>query len=119
MWVWYLHHLHKAPLLLFPCFGYSGSLLPCFSSACALRGAKGQEAAPEALVELGRSGFPSLPLDLLREQKDGTFQHQTGRDSLGKKHEVFSPFERESAAEGGQGGAVGASTEGKVVAPCL
>lgn len=53
-------------------------------------------------------------MDLPREQKDGAFQ-QTGRDSLGKKNEVFSPFEREFAAEGGQGAAVRASTGGKAV----
>lgn len=82
-------------------------------------GCKGQEAAPETLAELGRSGFPSLPLVLPREQKDGVFQHQTGRDSLGKKHEVFSPFEREFTAEGGQGAAVRASTGRQAVASCL
>lgn len=84
-----------------------------------LWGAKEQEAALETLAELGRSGFPSLPLVLPREQKDGAFQHQTGRDSLGKKHEVFSPFERELAAGGGQGAAVRASTGWKAVASCL
>lgn len=111
--------MHKAPLLSFPflssvwIFGLAASL--CHSSVCALRGAEGQGAAHEALLELGRSGFPSLPLDLPREQKDGAFQHQTGRDSLGKKHEVFSPFERESAAEGGQEAAVCARTGGHPV----
>lgn len=79
-------------------------------------GCKGHQADPDTL---GRSGFPSLPLDLCREQKDGAFQHQTGRDSLGKKHEVFSPFEREFTAEGGQGAAVTASTGGEAVASWL
>lgn len=84
-----------------------------------ITGCQGAGGAPETLGELGRSGIPSLPLDLPREQKDGAFQHLTGRDSLGKKHEVFSPFEREFAAEGGQGATAGASTEGKAVASCL
>lgn len=44
---------------------------------------------------------------------------ETGRDSLGKKREVFSPFERESAADGGQGAALRASTGGKAVASYL
>lgn len=80
---------------------------------CALQGAKGRRLLLKHWESWG--GLGSLPLDLPREQKDGAFQHQTGRDSLGKKNEVFSPFEREFAAEGGQGAAVRASTGGKAV----
>lgn len=96
--------------------GLAASLLQLRMCVTGCQGAGG---APETLGELGRSGIPSLPLDLPREQKDGAFQRQTGRDSLGKKHEVFSPFEREFAAEGGQGATAGASTGGKAVASCL
>lgn len=46
----------------------------------------------------GRSGFglPSPPSGLPREEKDGVFQHQTGRDSSGKKREVSSPSQEGS-----------------------
>lgn len=46
----------------------------------------------------GRSGFglPSPPSGLPREEKDGVFQHQTGRDSSGKKRDVSSPSQEGS-----------------------
>lgn len=82
-----------------------------------LGGVKGHEATLEMLVDLG-FGLLSLPSDLPGEQKDGVFQRQTGRDSLGKKHEVFSPLgEGSSLQKMAKGPLSGPAQEGRQCHP--
>lgn len=81
-------------------FPVSDLLARCFLAADAhlchgvLRGTNG----PETGVDLG-FWLPSLHSGAPRELRDGVFQHQTGRDSLGKKCEVFSPFQERSSLQ--------------------
>lgn len=85
-----------------PLFSFPVSDLParCFLAADAhlchgvLRGTN----CPETWVDLG-FWLPSLHSGAPRELRDGVFQHQTGRDSLGKKCEVFSPFREGSSLQ--------------------